>query len=121
MDPLLEDKPLAVDVLREWLESCGFSPMQKEVGGDGYFVKGASISQSHWPSDDWKRAAILYRGGGLPKIKAKLRAVAEVLDHLGVEYGVEENRYGYLFLMVTLSEALNAGQEGDELGASPVP
>ena len=121
MDPLLEDQPLAVDVLREWLVSGGFTPMQTEVGGDGYFVKGASISNSWWANDDWKRAAILYRGGGMPKIKAKLRAVAEVLDRLGVVYDVEENRSGYPFLMVTISDALKAEPEPDELGASPVP
>jgi hypothetical protein len=39
-------------------------------------------------------------------IKDKLREVATVLNELGVPWEVDENKRGYLVLVVTISDAL---------------
>lgn len=92
--------PLAVDVLRDWLEKQGFKPMQVEVRGEGYFTRGTGSCAERWVSDLYERATIGYRGYAH---KAKLRAVAAYLDRLGVKYGVEKNDFDFPFLVVELS------------------
>ena len=114
------DEPMAVDVLRQWLEQRGFGPMQPlepkdkpwpygEPRPQGYFTK------SYW-SDKWGKAAILYRGGSIAKSREKLTAVAELLDVLGVYYEAQTNEYRYPMLVVELSDALWRDLPDDSAG-----
>jgi hypothetical protein len=132
-----EDAPLAKDVLRHWLESHGFAPMQKVVEkgawqpgmshGDGYFTKNTDHTKSVLVGDTWGRAVVGYRGGGVTRVQEKLRAVTEVFDRLGVEWEEEwtwtdpvyHNVPSYPFLVVTISDALN-GELADVVPEEPV-
>ncbi len=103
------DGPRAIDVLRDWLETRGFQPMQPRTRPDGkpwmsgehpegYYVKSSGNA--------WTEAATMYRGGGMPKSRQKLTAVAELLDRLGVTYEAKHNSYHYPMLVVYVNDNL---------------
>jgi hypothetical protein len=110
MHPLLTDpeqepetRPEATDVLSHWLTARGFKLNEPTPGGfsrysQGYFTKGTSNCANWSWYNPFDHAVIGYRGGGPTNVRARLRAVAEVLEQLGVEYDVEVNSASFPML-----------------------
>lgn len=97
------------DTLQQWLAARGFA-LQETDDSNGYFVKATSVT-IHWDNYFANQRAVMYRESpqtikAKETVKDKLRDVARVLNELDSPWVVDENKHGYLVLVVTISDAL---------------